>query len=139
MSGFEDVLVVTPREGSNSPEVAWGDAFFYCARNSVMLQRTQPYATIVTKNYPDDAKSKLDEPGQFRVNINVGHDRAPRIVSDGAGTADADVFVPHPLYGPAGWVSVLNPAESTSEQVIVLLRDAHEAARARASRRSGSS
>jgi hypothetical protein len=73
------------------------------------------------------------------VNIHVGRDRAPHIVNDGASSADADVFVSHPLYGTAGWVSVVNPAESTSEQTIALLRDAHEAARARASRRSGSS
>lgn len=138
VSGFEGVLVVIPGEGSGSPELAWGDAFFYYAPDGVMPERTQPYGTIVTKNYPDDEESRLDEPGRFRVNIHVGRDRAPQIVNDGASSADADVFVSHPLYGPAGWVSVVNPAESTSEQAISLLHDAHEAARARASRRSGS-
>ncbi|WP_307218155.1 DUF6194 family protein [Microbacterium sp. SORGH_AS_0888] len=96
-------------------------------------------ARIVTKNYPDDPESRLDEPGRFRVNIHVGGDRAPQIVDDEASAADPDVFVWHPLYGGAGWVSVVNPAESTSEKVISLLHDAHEAARARASRRSGTS
>jgi hypothetical protein len=137
VSGFEGVLVVIPGEGSGSPELAWGDAFFYYAPDGAMPERTQPYGTIVTKNYPDDEESRLDESGRFRVNIHVGRDRAPHIVDDDASPADADVFVSHPLYGAAGWVSVVNPAAATSEHVISLLHDAHEAARARASRRSG--
>ncbi|RWR19937.1 hypothetical protein D8Y23_06720 [Microbacterium enclense] len=138
VSSFDGVLVVTPGEGSGSPELAWGDAFFYYAPDGVMPERTQPYGTIVTKNYPDDAESRLDDPDRFRVNIHIGRDRSPQIVDEGASPADPDVFVAHPLYGTAGWVSVVNPAESTSEQAISLLRDAHEAARARASRRAGS-
>jgi hypothetical protein len=138
VSGFEGALVVIPREGSGSPELAWGDAFFYYAPDGVMPERTQPYGTIVTKNYPDDEESRLDEPGRFRVNIHVGRDRAPQIVVAGASAADADVFVLHPLYGAAGWVSVVNPAASTAEQAVSLLHDAHEAARARATRRTGS-
>ncbi|MFK4807642.1 DUF6194 family protein [Microbacterium sp. ZW CA_36] len=137
VSSFEGVLVVIPGEESGSPELAWGDAFFYYAPNGVMPERTQPYGTIVTKNYPDDEESRLDEPGRFRVNIHVGRDRAPLIVNDEASPADSDVFVSHPLYGAAGWVSVVNPSASTSEQAISLLNDAHEAARTRASRRSG--
>lgn len=138
VAGFEGVLVVIPGEGSGSPELAWGDAFFHYAPDGVMPERTQPYGTIVTKDYPDDEDSRLDAPGRFRVNIHVGRDRAPQIVDEGASAADADVFVSHPLYGTAGWVSVVNPAASTSAQAISLLRDAHEAARARASRRAGS-
>lgn len=137
VSGFDGVLVVIPGEGSGSPELAWGDAFFHYAPDGVMPERTQPYGTIVTKNYPDDAESRLDEPGRFRVNIHVGRDRAPQIVDESATPADPDVFVSHPLYGAAGWVSVVNPAESTSEHALSLLRGAHEAARARASRRAG--
>lgn len=138
VSGFDGVLVVIPREGDGSPELAWGDAFFYFAPDGVMPERTQPYGTIVTRNYPDDEESRLDESGRFRVNINVGRDRAPQIVDEGARAADLDVFVPHPVYGATGWVSVVNPGESTSEETLALLRDAHDAARARASRRAGS-
>lgn len=136
VSGFAGVLVVMPGEGSGAPELAWGDAFFYYAPDGVMPDRMQPYGTIVTKNYPDDEGSRLDEPARFRVNIHVGRDAAAQIVHDDASPADADVFVPHPLYGAAGWVSVVNPAASTSRLVISLLQDAHEAARARALRRS---
>lgn len=139
VSRFEGALVVLPEEGSDSPAQAWGDAFFFYAPDGVIPDRTQPYGTIVTKDYPDDTESRLDEPGRFRVNIHVGRERAPRIVSDVASPSDPDVFVPHPLYGAAGWVSVVNPADSTAEETLALLRDAHDAARARASRRSGRS
>ena len=47
-----------------------------------------------------------------------------------------DVFRPHPLYGDAGWVCVIDPAEATAGTVLALLREAHEAARARTERRA---
>jgi hypothetical protein len=133
---FDGVLVVVPDERSGLPEVAWGDAFLYYAPDGVMPARTQPYATIVTKNYPDDEASRLDEPDRYRVNIHIGQDRAALLAAAGADPAATDAFAPHPLYGTAGWVSVVNPAAATSAQVVAALRDAHEAARARASRRS---
>lgn len=138
VGGFEGALVIVPGEGSGSPQSAWDEAFFFYAPDGAMPERTQPYGTIVTKDHPGDEESKLDEPGRFRVNIHVGRDRAAQIVDHGASPADADVFVSHPVYGTVGWVSVVNPAASTSEQAISLLRDAHEAARARAARRSES-
>jgi hypothetical protein len=133
---FDGALVVLPDESSRYPELAWGDAFFYHAPDGVMPERTQPYGTIITKNYPDDAASDLDVAGRFRVNIHVGRARAAELVDADAGPAQVDAFFPHPLYGTAGWVSVVNPAEATEARVIALLRAAHEDARARASRRS---
>lgn len=133
---FDGALVVVPDETSGSPEIAWGDAFFYYAPDGVMPARTQPYGTIVTKNYPDDTASRLDEPGRFRVNIHTGRERAEEVMDAAADAADSDVFVRHPLYGSAGWVSVVNPDRRTAAQVIALLHDAHDAARARAHRRS---
>lgn len=134
---FDGSLVVIPDEASGFPELAWGDAFFYHAPDGVMPERTQPYGTIVTKNYPDDVSSEIDEPDRFRVNIHVGRERAAQIADAGADPAQPDVFVPHPLYGTAGWVSVVNPDAATSAEVIALLRAAHDDARARAARRSG--
>lgn len=37
--------------GGSTP--AWGDAFFCYAPDGVTPRMTQPYGTIVTKNYPD--------------------------------------------------------------------------------------
>ncbi|WP_394553062.1 DUF6194 family protein [Agromyces sp. MMS24-JH15] len=124
--GFEGALVFVPEAGGPYPEIAWGDAFCYFAPDGVMPERTQPYATIVTKDYPDDERSRLDEPGRFRVNLHVGRDRAAELAAEDADPAEADAFAPHPLYGAAGWVSVVNPSTRTAEQVLALLRDAHD-------------
>jgi len=132
---FDGALVVTPDAGGAWPELAWGDSFFYYAPDGKMPERTQPYGTIVTKNYPDDDASHLDEPDRFRVNIHVGRDRATTLVANGAALADVDVLFPHPLYGAAGWVSVVNPGSRTEGTVVKLLRDAHQAAHDRADRR----
>lgn len=134
--GFDGAHVVVPQEGGGFPELVWGDAFFFYAPDGVMPERTQPYGTIITKNYPDDAASRLDEPGRFRVNIHVGRDTADRWVDAAAKPADTDVFVRHPLYGTAGWIAVVNPGARTAEDVLTLLRGAHDAARARAERRN---
>jgi hypothetical protein len=48
--------------------------------------------------------------------------------------AARDVVLPHRVYGPLGWVSVVNPGDRTASTVLVLLRRAHERDRARAER-----
>lgn len=132
---FQGSLVVTPGLGSEFPELSWGDSYFYYAPDGVMPERTQPYGTIITKNYPDDAASDLDEPDRFRVNVYVGRNRAVALLTANADPATADAFFPHPLYGAAGWVSVVNPAEKTAKFVLSLLHDAHDVAHERSSRR----
>lgn len=132
--GFEGALVAQPAPGSEFPEIAWGDAFFYYAPDGVMPERTQPYGTIITKDYPDDERSKLDQPGRFRVNVHVGRGQAKRTI-EGDDPAEEDTFVTHPLYGTAGWVSVVNPGARTSDTLVRLLREAHDSAKARATRR----
>ena len=103
---FEGALVVIPGPGSDAPAIAWGDAFCYYAPDGEVPQHVQPYATIVTKDYPDDTASRLDAPERWRVNIHV--DRAtfleltgedPRRLSRARDYAAADVFTPNPVYG----------------------------------------
>lgn len=141
--GFDGALVVQPRSGDDMPEIAWGDSFFYDAPDGRMPERTQPYATIVTKDYPDDTASELDGPDRWRVNIHVdrttfrelvGED--PHELSRPRDFAAVDVINPHPVYGALGWVCVVTPTERTMGTVLRLLREAHDAARARASRRT---
>lgn len=134
--GFDGALVVAPEAGSDFPELSWGDAYFYHAPDGRMPERTQPYGTIVTKDYPDDTSSDLGVPGRFRVNIHVGRERADALVAPGADPRETDVFHRHPLYGTAGWVCVIDPAEKTADAVLALLREAHEAARSRTARRA---
>ncbi|MCX4855377.1 DUF6194 family protein [Streptomyces canus] len=133
--GFEGALVVVPEPGGDSPQIAWGDAFFYYAPDGRMPPATQPYGTIVTKNYPDDSASDLDPPGRWRVNVHVGRTALPDLAGGRHDLAAADVVLPHPVYGPLGWICVVNPGERTTGTVVRLLREAHEAARARAARR----
>jgi Family of unknown function (DUF6194) len=139
---LDGALVVVPGPGSDAPEVAWGDAFFYYAPDGRMPQHEQPYGTIVTKDYPDDASSDLDAPGRWRVNVHVDRatfrrltDEEPRSLTRPRDHAATDVFTPHPVYGALGWVAVVSPGEQTSEVVLQLLREAHDAARARFERR----
>jgi hypothetical protein len=42
-----------------------------------------------------------------------------------------DAWFPHPVYGRAGWISVVDPSEHTSEEARGLLEAAHDAARRR--------
>ncbi|WP_285100446.1 DUF6194 family protein [Promicromonospora sp. MEB111] len=141
---LDGALVVAPAVGDATvPELAWGDAFFYYAPDGQMPRNVQPYGTVVTKNYPDDTSSDLDPAGRWRVNVHVGRARLAELVGAAApepgepapGPATADVVQPHPVYGTAGWVSVVNPGPATGALVLTLLRDAHDAARARFERR----
>ena len=134
--GFNGVLVVTPEAGGDFPELSWGDVYLYYAPDGRIPERTQPYGTIITKDYPDDASSALDAPGRFRVNIHVGRERLTTLVTADTAPTETDVFHRHPLYGSAGWVCVIDPAERTDEPMLALLREAHDAARSRTERRA---
>ena len=139
---FDGVLELAPAVGSEFPEVAWGDHFFYYSPDGTVPQNRQPYATIVTKDYPDDTSSNLDPDGRWRLNIHVGAERFAELVGeDPRSTIDRDfseddVFMPHPVYGSLGWVAVVNPGRRTTPTALALLRDAHDDERRRVERRS---
>lgn len=139
---LDGVLVLAPEEGSEFPETAWGDFFFYYAPDGQVPHNMQPYATIVTKDYPDDAQSELDPVGRWRVNIHVGRARFEGLTGESTRNfssrdfAAADVIMPHPVYGALGWIAVVNPGGETLPTVLELLRDAHAHARRRATRRT---
>ena len=139
--GFEGAFVLVPEPGGGFPEIAWGDAFFYYAPDGRVPDNVQPYGTIVTKDHPGDTASALGPAGRWRVNVRV--DRAtfreltgeePRGVGRPRDHAAADTVLPHPVYGALGWVCVVDPGERTTDTVVRLLRDAHDAARARCAR-----
>jgi len=65
------VLTLRPQPGDGTPEISWGDVFFYYAPDG-QLPKTQPFATIVTKDYPDEPGSGLDRADAFRLNIFAG-------------------------------------------------------------------
>jgi uncharacterized protein DUF6194 len=120
--------------GDGSPEAAWGDTFVY-VRDEGGAPKKMPFATIVTKDYAGfDAWSKLDRGGLFRLNLDVGREVfaglfgfAPKELAqhrDRYDFAAIDRLFPHPAYGAQGWVSVINPASASQEQVEALMRGA---------------
>jgi hypothetical protein len=148
VAGLADVVVWTAAPGDGSPEIAWGDSFFYYSPDGTIPRTTQPFATIVTKDHPGDATSRLDRPGTFRVNIAAGKDTAASATAgqfigaagdDPSNEADpitVDVLRLHPVYGAAGWVAVTNPGPRTDALTRRLLTDAHTRARTRYQRRN---
>ncbi|WP_345800275.1 DUF6194 family protein [Microbacterium sp. AZCO] len=141
IGAFEGILVLAPAPGSEYPEVAWGDFFFYYAPDGEVPQNTQPFTTIVTKDYPDDTASRLGD-GRWRVNIHVGSDlfaeltgSTPRDAAP-ADHAQTDAILPHPEYAALGWIAVVNPGARTSARVRELVRGAYDDAVRRARRRS---
>ncbi len=96
----------------------------------------------MTKDYPGfDESSQLDRDSVFRVNVNVGRDRFTELIgyppsehkqrTPDVDPATMDVVIPHPQYGQQGWVAVVSPGATTSEQLRGLLREAHDRATAR--------
>ncbi|MEV5569746.1 DUF6194 family protein [Spirillospora sp. NPDC052269] len=150
VDGLDGVLTLRPAPGDGTPEIAWGDAFFYHSPDGTVPTTTQPFATIVTKDYPEDQTSRLNRPDTFRVNIAVGRDEfvrrtghAPRDTGDAPRDAapddvdpgTPDTLIVHPVYGSLGWLAVVNPGPNTGATVLDLLRLAHALARKRYERR----
>jgi len=146
LAGLDGVLTLRPAPGDGSPEISWGDTFFYYAPDGEVPKTTQPFATIVTKDYPGDELSRLSRPGAFRLNLFAGKDafagwtgRGPRdAATDEADPSAIDSVMAHPVHGPLGWLAVVNPGPRTEAAVRELLRTAHDLARSRHRRRTGS-
>jgi hypothetical protein len=146
VEGLGGVLTLRPGPGDGSPEIAWGDVFLYYAPDGV-VPPAQPFATVVTKRYPDEPAWGTDRPGAFRVDIAAGAaeytrwtGRAPGDPApEDAGPGGPDAVVAHPVYGRLGWLAVVDPGPRTAQALGELLRTAHARARARSERRSGRS
>jgi hypothetical protein len=144
VNDLDGVLTVTPGPADEAPEISWGDTFFFYAPDGIMPKATQPFATIVTKNYPGDEASCLDRPDAFRVNVAAGKEAFIRWTGHGphesATDVDpsvADALFAHPVYGSLGWLAVVNPGPRTTRTIRELLRTAHRLARSRYERRTG--
>jgi hypothetical protein len=145
VESLDGVLALRPGPGDGSPEISWGDLFFYYAPDG-LVPRTQPFATVVTKNYPDDQTSRLDRPDTFRLNVSAGTNLFVELTGHRPGASaerevdpsTPDTVFAHPVYGQLGWVAVVNPGPRTKTTVRELLRTSHDLARARHQRRVGS-
>jgi len=131
---YDDVTVQVANSDDGSPEVSWGDTFFLHRDDKHQF----PFATIVTKDYGDfDNLSNLNREGVFRLNIGVIKKTFESLFPIGVDhdfTA-LDVLMPHPVYGPNHWVSVLNPSDEMFTSLEPLLAEAYGIAAGRVERR----
>lgn len=139
VEGLGGVLALAPAPGDGTPEIAWGDLFFYHAPDGV-VPPGQPFATVVTKDYPGEPSSGLDRPGAFRVNVGASSEEFAAWAGDEGARAEVDptttdVVLPHPTYAAQGWLCVVDPGPRTTGALRDLLASAHARARARRERR----
>lgn len=146
VQGLDGVLTVRPAPGDGSPEISQGDVFFFYAPDGAVPEASQPFATVVTKDYPGDESARLDRPDTFRVSVAApretflawtGHAPRDRPGED-RDPGTFDTVAAHPVYASAGWLAVVNPGPRTATATRTLLLDAWRAARARHERRTGS-
>lgn len=131
------VAQVIASEEGGAPEIAWGDRFFFAGAD-----RMRPFATVVTRDVPSfDELSRLDRPGVFRVNVELGRSAFEEVFGfrpaevparlAGFDVAAADVLVPHPAYGTRGWASVVAPTAAGLDRLTPLFAAARELSLAR--------
>jgi hypothetical protein len=90
-----------------------------------------PFATLMTKDEAYDNSSNLDRPGVYRLNLGVGRatyrrlfgDKLPHlqpvgVVDTGHDFTVLDQLIPHPIYAPQAWVSILSPSDETFRDVV---------------------
>ncbi|WP_433656832.1 DUF6194 family protein [Nocardia sp. CA-128927] len=146
VAALDGVLTLTPTAADPWPEISWGDSFFYYSPDGVVPTKTQPFATIVTKDYPDEPSSRLDRPNAFRVNIAAGKEafinwtghEPKQTATTEIDYSVTDTLIPHPTYGIAGWLAVVNPGTRTDAPTQELLQTAYDRARSRYERRAES-
>jgi hypothetical protein len=122
--------VQRPQAGDDAPAVAIGDTFFiYDPERNFKGAQRMPYATIVTKDYPDfDAASDLNRSGVFRLNVGLPKETFQSLFPDPSARHDfaaLDVLMPHPTYGRQYWACILNPKQATFERLRPLLAEAY--------------
>ncbi|MBG0560276.1 DUF6194 family protein [Actinoplanes aureus] len=127
---------------SGMPEYVWGDRFFFAGAD-----RNRPFATIVGHDIPDfDTRSRLDRPGAYRLNIELGRSEFKALFGygpeefsahrDEIDFTEADRLIPHPAYAVQGWGSVVNPGPATAAEVERLLEYARSRSAARLRRQA---
>lgn len=143
LESLDGVVVQRPGPGDGTPELAWGDVFAYHSPDG-SIPAAQPFATVVTKDYPGEPSSGLDRPGSFRVNVHAGTQEferrtghPPKDGTDGGPDPTArDVVMAHPVYGAYGWLAVVDPGPATETDLRDLITGAHAMAVARHERRA---
>ena len=102
-----------------------GTTFFFYGPEQMF-----PFVTIVTRDNEHDSQSRLDRPGAYLLNLGVPRETFGTLFGKADGAFDysvIDTLFPHPLYGKASWVSIINPsAAHFAEKVSALIAEAYQ-------------
>lgn len=137
IGAIPDVAVELAGPKTGAPEIAWGDTFFTNQQSGDGQQGRMPFATIVTKNYPDfDEVSELDRPETFGLNLHVGAQYFEGLLGFPPSESSQHVSrfnpaaegtpMPHPQYARSGWIRIINPPAAQEVQIEALARAAAE-------------
>ncbi len=114
---------------------AYGDVFFFYNPTEGGANEIY-FATLKVTDNDLDRASGLDRMGAFRLNMGVNrstfmglfgaHSKSEAEAYD---YSEVNRLLPHPVYGGANWVCVLNPTATTfEEKVAPLIREAYDRA-----------
>jgi hypothetical protein len=111
---------------------AYGDMFFFY--NPAPAGPNEVYfATVKVSDHDLDKASGLDRLGAFRLNLGVRRATFVSLFGANRGAAtspgiaqkydysEVNRLLPHPVYGGANWICVLNPTAATFEQNVAPL------------------
>ena len=114
----------------------FGYTFFFYGADHLL-----PFATLANTDNEYEHISNLNRPGVFRLNLGVSRQTFQALF--GTGKVDVsgydftalDIIMPHPDYAAQSFICVLNPSETTFEELRPMLAEAYELARKRNARR----
>ena len=111
----------------------FGYSFFFYGSDHKL-----PFATLASSDNEYDRVSNLDRAEVFRLNVGVTKETFRSFFGNDAVDVSRydytalDCIMPHPHYAAQSYICVLNPSESTFDQIKALLSEAYELARSRA-------
>lgn len=117
---------------------AWGEtSFFYNPDNS--LKRGIYFCTLKNKDGENDKASHLYRADAFRMNFGLSKKTFTSIfntipkrpIKGGVIEGDYnfqtyDILTPHPIYGWMAWVSIINPSETSFNNLKSLIDESYE-------------
>ena len=126
---------------------SWGESgIFYNPNNT--LKRGIYVLTVKEKDGDNDNSSELNRENIYRVNIGIRKKtflalfgavpaRPPKggIVDMPFDFTKTDKILPHPVYAWMSWICVLNPSDTTFEQLKPLIKEAYEDAKEKYSKK----
>lgn len=114
---------------------------YYDPRHDLPHDRRQPFATLLRTDAYDHA-SDLERRGLFRLNLGVKRETYRAMLGPepawgpGGGVVETDhdltrvdAWMPHPIYAPMGWISIVAPSDASWPRAKELLAEAHAEAK----------